>query len=395
MLRISLQRGVNLSTLFLGIYFVLLPFDFYKVAGFGSISRLAAVLPIGLMILELIHENNRIKFRLNKITKSIILFLIVTAVSVMLSISFSTSMGAYNTLLLNMVMIILLGATREYRNQEVIFLEKCLVLCGWLTAILMLSFSRFSINRMLFSIGDNTQDPNYMCGFMMYAFCFHLQSFMDRKKINDIIFAVGMIILVIMSGSRGALLSFTIAAIASVIFAGEIARSKKVNYIGGIFILLIGVLFLYQIVLPRINTAITERFTLAYLMKYGTVGRFDIWNYLLSKYKSSGIIRKLIGFGYGTTIIVNDMPGTGKWHVAHNLYIDNLVSAGLMGLFAQVIFQISCFKTAKKTNNIALCTYIGYLSMCLSLSLTSYKPMWALVLMLLIYERELKDEHKI
>ena len=250
----------------------------------------------------------------------------------------------------------------------------------------MLSFSNFTINRMMFQLGDNKQDPNYMCGFMLYAFCYHLKRILQRKKPLDILIAGGMIVLVIMSGSRGALLSFLAAIISSILTAKNLTNSGKGKAIGGILLIVIAFAFIYVFVMPRLNSAITDRFTIQYLLRYGTIGRTDIWKYLLNKYWHSSFVRQIVGFGYGTVYVVNDMPGVGYGHVAHNLYIEMLISSGIIGLIAMITLQISCIRTAIKERKWeALCTYISFIAMGLSLSLTSYKPLWALMIMLLIY----------
>lgn len=393
MLRVSIPKGMQVSTFFLGLYFILLPFDFYRVAGMGSVSRIAAYLPLGFCILERIHADRNIRIRLNGITKSAFLFLFITAISALLSISLRTSRAAYMTLVMNMAMVILLGGCRPYGNEEIKWLERCLILSGWLTGFLMIAFSDFSFNRMIFSIGDSRQDPNYICGFMLYAFCCQMKHIVEEKKIIHVLMAGTMTVLVILTGSRGALLAYAVAAAASVIVYGNLKPSTKKKKMGGVVLVFLGALFLYNFVLPKLNPAITERFTVDYFIKHGTTGRTDIWLYLLNKYKNAGIFRHIIGFGYGTSALLNDMPAHSRDHVAHNLYIDNLVCAGLLGLAAQLIFQFNCFKTAVKSGRkTAVCTYAAYIAMCLSLSLTSYKPIWALVIMLLIYERSGSEE---
>lgn len=393
MLSLPALNRIKLSAFFLGLYFIFLPFDFYRAEDMGSITRLIACLPIGFCILERIKNDKTIKIKLNGITKAGSALLMVMAVSMTVTVSLNTSIGAYMTLLMNMVMVLLLGGTQKYTKEEILWLEKCLIASGWLTAFLMVAFSQFNINRMLFSMGDSKQDPNYMCGFMLYAFCYHINGSLNERKIAHVGVAAVLFILVILSGSRGALLAYLVAVIATVIISKEFRLKRKKRLIKGIVLILIGVLLLHFFVLPKINTAIMERYTLDYLYKYGTIGRVDIWVYLLNKYMNADIITQLIGFGYGTTAIVNDMPSVKGAHVAHNLYIDNLVSAGLAGLFAQLIFQYNCLKTALQVKQtVIICTYFSYLAMCLSLSLTSYKPMWALVIMILLYEGSVDDE---
>lgn len=379
-------KGIRLSARFLGLYFIMLPFDFYRVEGIGSISRILACLPILLTIVEQIKQHHSLRISLNPITKSSLFLIFAALISLPMSISINTSLSSLFTLSMNLIMVLLVGSAKDYSDKEVIFLERCLVLCGWLTAILMISFSSFSIDRMMFQLGKSGQDPNYMCGFMLYAFCYHLRNILNRKKIYDILIVGIIIVVVILSGSRGALFAFMGGIIASILTAKNIGATGKRKTIGGLVIILAVFFLIYWFVLPKVNSAITERFTIQYLLQNGTVGRTNIWIYLMNKYFHSGIIRQIIGYGYGTTYLVNDMPGASYGHVAHNLYVEMIISSGIVGLIAQVSLQISCIKTAFKYHkSVALSTYIAYFVMGLSLSMTSYKPIWALMIMLIVY----------
>jgi len=372
------------------VYFLFLTFDFYNIPGIGSITRILSILPMGFCLIERIYNDRNIKIELNRITILLIMFLVSAFVSTVLSISMSYSLSPFLTLLSNTIMVILLGSTRIYTEEEIGFLKKCLVGCGWLTAILMAIFSDFSISRMIFSIGDSKQDPNYLCGYMLYAFSFHLCQIIDYKRYMHIVFCSVFIVLVFLSGSRGALLSYVAAVIVGVLFSNSLENSKKRNTIGAIIIIVVGVFLIYRFILPHINSSIMERYTISYIKEYGTVGRIDIWKYLLAKYHSTGILRHLIGFGYGTTIIINNMVHMGG-HVAHNLYIENLVCSGLLGLFIQLLLHFTCLKTSAKIKyNVALCTFFAFITMCMSLSLTSYKPIWALIIMIMICDRRNK-----
>ena len=53
LLSIPSLKGIRASTLLLGIYFIMLPFDFYRVQSLGSITRMLAYLPIGFSLNKL------------------------------------------------------------------------------------------------------------------------------------------------------------------------------------------------------------------------------------------------------------------------------------------------------------------------------------------------------
>ena len=89
----------------------------------------------------------------------------------------------------------------------------------------------------------------------------------------------------------------------------------------------------------------------------------------------------LFGHGYGTSATVNQLNDL----VAHNLYLDNLITLGIVGLILQILTQGYVFcELIRQKSTVVLGTYIGLLAMCLSLSLVAYKPIWNIMLFTLI-----------
>ena len=96
----------------------------------------------------------------------------------------------------------------------------------------------------------------------------------------------------------------------------------------------------------------------------------------------------LFGHGYGTTTLVNQM----NHRVAHNLYLDNLITLGLFGVILQVASQCVVLWIFHKRKKYALLgAYIGMLGMCMSLSLTACKPLWNMILIALAIDCNSSD----
>ena len=137
--------------------------------------------------------------------------------------------------------------------------------------------------------------------------------------------------------------------------------------------------FLYFI-WDYIPDLITERFSLEFSINDGGANRFEIWKRLLDYFGDSTLFRKVFGYGAGT---VTDYAWQGR--VAHNVYIEVLVEMGLIGLFFIVTMYGYYLKKAKDSSVKYLYPIlIGYLVLALSLSLYSYKPIWNIILMIVI-----------
>ena len=132
--------------------------------------------------------------------------------------------------------------------------------------------------------------------------------------------------------------------------------------------------------LTKLPESVAIRFSRDYLMEKGSTGRSEAWLSLWNTFVNADFWTMLFGHGYGTTTIVNEY----NHHVAHNLYIDNLTTLGLVGMFLQVVSQgtvIWIFSRRKK--HALLGAYIGMIGMCMSLSLTACKPLWNMMLLAL------------
>ena len=73
-----------------------------------------------------------------------------------------------------------------------------------------------------------------------------------------------------------------------------------------------------------------------------------------------------------------------KHRVAHNLYLDNLITLGIVGLTLQLATQGTVLHIFRKHRKYELMgAFIGMMGMCLSLSLTASKPIWNMMLIAL------------
>jgi O-antigen ligase len=188
-----------------------------------------------------------------------------------------------------------------------------------------------------------------------------------------------MLAIVLLTGSRGALLAFLVVAFVHVCIMLASTRHKGRNILltALLMVLLLGA---FDLVLAQMPDAVAKRFSWDYITEKGTTGRTNIWKFLLGHYAGDSIPTMLFGHGYGTTIIVNTMNS----RVAHNLYLDNLITLGLAGMVLQLVIQGSVLRILVRCRQHTLLgAYFGMICMCLSLSLVAYKPIWNIMLLAL------------
>lgn len=380
------------TAIVLGIYFLLLPTDCFRIGAIGSLLKAYALLPVACLFLS----GGMRWLMLDKLLIQMFMLLAMASLSSLWSINFEETTASVRSLFLNIILVALMAGTYRYTVKERAFLLRCLVASSWVTVICMLLFSeRTAAGRLTLMMGDSTQDPNYVAGYILFAFSYHVTSYLQQKKLRHFFGAAVIFLVVILTGSRGALAAYFACIFFAVVFDIKASRNP-VGAAAFAVIFIVAGYFIFNIAMQTVDESIASRFTLEYLLEHGTTGRSRIWLHLLDKFWNASIGRQLFGHGYGTTRLMNTLGGSIKGLVAHNLYIDNLISIGIAGLFIQLGLQLQCIKMAIRTRNrMLICSYGAFLVMSLSLSLTNYKPMWSAIMVIIILQKEPRSSNSV
>ena len=313
---------------------------------------------------------------------------LLAVVSIFFSVDVDVTFSAVLTLGLNLLLVFSLGSFESYTKHELDAMKQSMLLGGWITIILMLFMSDYTASgRLSLRLGESIQDQNYINGFFLYTFSHHAGCFFENRKKRHLLSAVFIFVIVLMTGSRGALLAFMMTAFAHICITFRNSRHFLRNILLTVVVMLLaGVIF--DIVLSFLPEAVAVRYSWDYIAEKGTTGRTRIWSTLLDHFSRDSIGRMLFGHGFGTCRLVN----TFKGYVAHNLYIDNLITLGIVGAVLQVISQFMVARLLLKHREYGLfAAYIGMIGMCMSLSLVSYKPIWNVMLLTLAIDISRKE----
>ena len=376
------NEKVRLTAIALGIYFFILPMDCMQIGGSASILRIYAIIPI---ITCLLSGQARF-FKLSKLSKLPIVYLVWVFISLLYSISFEQTLSSVFSLGLNLALVLVMGCCYSYNDREKKMLLMCLVLSAWFAAGSMLIFGDYSVSgRLALAYGDTAQDANYTNGYMLFGFSFHLSRFFRKKNPLHLILAIGLFVIMLLTGSRGAMVAYILCIVFCM--ALEVKNGKRT--IQTLIITCIIAFVAYQVfnvVLNTMDSSVSSRFTLEYLQKNGTTGRSDIWVNLLEKFKDANIFREVFGHGFGTSAMLNTTTSVSTaGMVAHNLWIDNLITIGIIGVIIQITMQVNYIRAVLETHVYTMiCAYGAFMVMCMSLSLTNYKPIWCAMIMIIL-----------
>lgn len=372
------QCPIQPSTLLLGLYFILLPLDFINVGGSTSFLKWFALLPVAL---TLMFRQCR-KLYLTQACRMLLLFNGLAAVSIIWTIDFFHTTDALKSLMLNSFMTLFLGACCTYNATEIRFLKVSLILSSWLMAILLLIYGKIVDGRLILNIGYHAQDANTANGFLIFAIACHMKLLDSRENILHAPALIILVGIVFATGSRGAVIAVLGVMALSILLNEDRNLSKRLILLG--IILMLGFLAT-QVLLSSLNS----RFSATYIKEYGSTGRTSIWQHLIDQFLNANPFHQVLGHGYGSTVALTNLSEIenvqGK--VAHNIYLDMLLNLGIMGgsiyICMHIVFAVILYRHRERS---LLCAYVGFLILCLSLSLYSFKPFWAVMTYALIID---------
>lgn len=382
------ETKIRPVTFGLAFYLMLGVFDALSISAVGSFLKIAAFIPLAMLLFDI----EELRLRVHSLLGLQLCFWILTLISLFYSISVDRTFSADKSLTLNLMLVLLLGVLVPYNSREQELLQKALLWSCWLQIGFTLLFADFSAaGRLTLRFGETTQDQNNNNTFFLYAFSYHCYHFLCGKNRKHILPVLLIFALVLLSGSRGALLAFAMTFLYHVFL--YFRNSKRALWSMLIVTLLVVVVaFVFELVLAQMPESVAVRYSWEYLEAKGTTGRSRMWAYFWNLFTESSIQRMLFGYGYGTAAIVNEL----NHKVAHNLYLDNLITLGVVGMILQIASQYTVARIFHKRKKYALLgAYIGMIGMCMSMSLTACKPLWNMILIALAIDCNSSDSESV
>lgn len=366
------EDKIRLVTIFLGIFLILVPLDSFQIFGTISILRIFAIIPI---VLSIFYAKD---FKINKNLIYLFVFVFYVLVQILYTINVSDTISRF--IMFAMYFLLIFFCTSiEYNEREIKFLNRMFAYSSIIASISILFWGFFEEGRLTIHINSNTrEDENQFCGYFLVGTVFFIKNIVEKRRIFiSSICVVLFLFIALLTGSRGGILAIALAVITYLLFYSKSDKNKlKKLFIG----LIIGILILILIsnLLKFLSPEIAQRFSLKNVQESGGTGRTDIWKYYLNVFDESPALRKIFGYGSGTVLNLHEK-------VPHNNWIQLLIENGIVGEIIFVLLIISFLKTAYKNNNIYLFSVlIGYIGLTISLSLFSYKPLWGVMLIILL-----------
>lgn len=381
------KQKLGKFTKWLGVYFVCLIISGMSFGGvFGSALRFIAFIPVLIWLYDkhTVKMTPQIKFTL--------IFVLICFMTVYWSVDFDKSISRVVSHLLFFTMLVSVSSY-NYTNDELNYLKKCLINSSRISAIVLLLTGKYTDGRLLLN-GAIIEDPNYLCGYFLFAISASIMNLISKKvtykyKIISAMEILVYIYITFATGSRGGLLSMISTIIFMIVFNNGFSKNVIRKTVVVLLVLFVSAYY----IVPLLSDTILKRFTIQTILESNGTGRFDLWKSAITTFKNSNVLRQLFGYGTATskTLIYTFSPY--RYSVYHNVFFDNLVEIGVVGLLSYVIhigsFLVNSIKS-KQIYNFSI--LVGMIVLSLSTSTYTFKPYWNILLYIACWANMRNDD---
>lgn len=388
-----LIRKASLTALSLCIYLLSLPLATIDMPIGGSVLRFIALLPIFVCAVYIMISG---KVRISYIHILFILYTLLQLFSLSYSIDTKETLSRVITYLM---FTVLLFATTciSYEEEDISLIKSAYLWASRIAAVFTLLFSTdIEGGRLSLDNGVFAEDPNYLCGYFIYAVVFAISVLFDKKesisrKVISVLELLVYVYIVLTTGSRGGVLGVLCGAAAYGLFY-YIRRRDKLRITAVLLIFIIISMLSAKFALSLLPEQVQTRYSINSILQSRGTGRYELWKTAFVMYIDSDLFHLVFGYGAGTIRDIS-INGLHMKNVTHNLWLETLLEQGVVGLFLLLNIMKSCFQLAwKKRDLIASATFTGMMGLTLSLSLYAYKPLWNLIILICLFSIADSDE---
>lgn len=355
---------------------LMLPFSWVVIPRAGSAYRIFAIITI-LVFLFLTQGHIKIDKENKKHFWNWTLFLVWTSASFTWSNNISTSITVSIGYALIYLLAIVIMASINYVDNE--SLDRVWLIMGimWIALYLLTAKAKFtSSSRTTLVILGNETDNNEFAGTFIVPTSLMVYKILHGKDKRLSIFYISCIALilyiVLMTGSRGALLALAIGIVATVLTSAKLSLKHYIT-IAAIILIMVTVIDAY--IIPMIPRDIIMRFSYDELY-YGREGRTSKWIAAFNIFKNSNVFHMLFGYGgFGVTVL-------NKTSTMHNQFVQILIDYGFIGFILYLKLLYASFISFWQRNRRYVGAFIGMIAMSMTITTgPAYKPFWMFLMM--------------
>lgn len=371
----------NIKRNFAILFILMLPFSWVNFS-LGSVYRL-----ITFAILALYFIEKKGKITINTGKKGLfftwITFCFYTIVSFLWSgmeeVSKNTMFGMLILLSISVVFF-----TTKINSERKKYMDFAWIFGGCIFILLFFSGKTASVgfgSRQTLLILGTWTDPNEFASYFVVAIPLALYSLFEYKgkfiKFFSFFTIIGGIYVVLMSGSRGALISLFVSVTISFLISLKVSPERIIIFI---LLLFIGYNIFINCLLPLIPANTLKRLSLEALAADNGSGRSQIWEKGLNQFGHGSFLNILFGYGYGGLMVDTGLSYIPATTTMHNQFLQQIVCYGLVGSFIYIKLLFNVIFDFLKDKKELIGPFIGIMVMGTTITMgPSYKILWILI----------------
>lgn len=302
------------------------------------------------------------------IKKGAALYLLIFIIYTIMTSLWSPAQGIERTILVKVVVVMFTFLQLQFDYTEEQF-EKIKIFFLWQLIILILMVAVFGFvdwdGRLWIKYGNVSTDPNSITSWLIIPACFLVERIFNQcRMVKKIIYFVLLAVtlgITFTTASRAGIVCVTLAVFLSVIYTlRNIIRTNPGVSILILLLLIVGIIVAFN----YIPESVISRFTTGDLSELG--GRSRIWK-LMIEYLKTHPLALIFGCGEGATISIFGV-------VAHNMYLELLISQGIVGIILIGSFIVSGLKNLRRINPYCAIAFICMIIMSATLSEFTSRP---------------------
>lgn len=277
------------------------------------------------------------------------------------------------------IAVVLCLYCQQYSHREKNLLILGAVLVGMIVCAFILlggDTEYYLDGRITISVMGVGQDANYLGYLFLIPVAVATQKIIHQsnwlKRLFWIAIVAVLLLCVLLTGSRGALLGVAVVVAVSV-FGKFKTWTAKLLFSAGMAGVAIALYFLLLMLLPDY---IAARFSFQVLLDTGGTGRWDIWMNAF-RVMAEAPYKLLFGFGTGAS---DELIG---W-ATHNLFIQLLLEGGFVSLGLFLSFLFMWLKRLAKRDKMCFSVALGCMVMAMTLSVNTVYYFWIVFILSLV-----------
>lgn len=363
----------NLKLFIIGTIFACSVFYRFNFLGI-DILNICFIFSVVLMVITLVQRKVP-RFALDKYGKKAFLLLLIYLIYAFISSTWSVSVSIQGYL--NTVKVILIVLFMSFDVGRIYNFK--LINIGWIISGLLVIYMlyrhggyylggvRYTIIMEDFFVDTNVLFPCFIIPVVLIVVCIMERT--DNKKwfiLFSLLYIAIMGYYMFLSGSRGAILSVTIAMSVCALLS-----RKSLKWF--VYMLFVCIIALY-VIQNFVSSDLLARFTMNNLLESGGSGRIEIWKNALTYFtKETTIFSFLFGSGICSTKFLLGLT-------THNMFIECLIEYGVIGLYILITMFINLLLSLlNKRNIIGLSVLSGIIMWGLTVAINNFILYWMLL----------------